>query len=659
MKNFSLFLLLFLFLASCQETEDPGSVKPKVTTGGAELLDIGGVTLVGELSTIESVVKHGFFLAQDTSQWEKSENNLDLGRPSTSGRFETKVFQGLLSGQTYYFKAYLKTQFETIYGKTVAFVSKGGRFPTIARIEPSQGHLDEDINIYGEKFNSSLGRLKILFDNVYSQYTNQTSDTVITARIPRLLGKSSFMIRLENDYGAPATVFPYSLATPVIESVFPEKPQLGNILTIKGNHFDKEKARNRVTVNNYQAEVLESKRDELKIRIPESINAPELEITLEAQVQTVKPDFIIRIAEPIIESYPTTVKVGQTIEITGQNFHFNGGTLVYFNGRLANVVSGDDNSLKVIVPEAPYPDGKAILEVEVATLKTQGDQEIVIDEDWLVVSDQLPFRGANTSYVINDIAYVFGQSKDVNDPKTYIFKFNRADYTWSKSPSPLTEIYRGVTSTHTKDKIYFYTQKDTDTFYEYDPTYDSWTKKADFPGERRDGAVIFSANEKVYLGPGRNNDNYGTPVGGMYVYSPILDEWKQLNDPLPFVRSKPQVLVFDNSAYIFDGALNSGDYQTYKYDILNDLWQESTPSLAVRSGTTAFKYKGKGYSALGSIFDDENNLLEFDPVSEKWSLAGRIGFKQRSPAFSFVIQDEVFVGGGDDEYDILKWVNPR
>ncbi|MEL6275920.1 MAG: tail fiber domain-containing protein, partial [Bacteroidota bacterium] len=68
------------------------------------------------------------------------------------------------------------------------------------------------------------------------------------------------------------------------------------------------------------------------------------------------------------------------------------------------------------------------------------------------------------------------------------------------------------------------TKKD---FYEYDPSIDQWTRKADFPGLARQRAVGFSVNSKGYLGGGLTSIN---AFKDFYEYDPIIDAWSRILD---------------------------------------------------------------------------------------------------------------------------------
>jgi hypothetical protein len=660
--NTAIFVLVFLLVLvfSCQDPESPQSDTARVESLNAQVINEGGVILTGELSRFEDVLKHGFYVASDTSDWEKNSDLVDLGRPAGNGKFEKKVVKNILSGRTFFFRAFIQTRSTLTFGKTLSFVSKGGLLPTIERVEPEKGHLDDIVKIFGERFGEDVTKLRVLFDNEQSQYYS-VSENRIEVLLPYSLKRHQFDIRLIY-FDGPETKISYSLATPIVEEVVPASAKIGEIISLKGNNFDRNKDKNEVFLGGKKAEIIQSTREELKVKIPDDVPSGELEIIVHAQLQEVKQEIKVKLSEPILESFPTAAKVGQELEIKGQNFHpefyWN---KVLINGIEAQITSGNPNSIKFLMPDIPYPNGEGQLSVVVAGVTVSGSQTIKLTDEWVMLSNDLPFYyyGDMGTFVINNTGYVLAGNIDFNDNKTYVFKFNPEDLSWTEISTPFV-FFRGASITQTEDKLYLYSRELEDNFWEYDPSSSTWTKKAKFPGALRDRPLIFQAQGKIYIGPGVNFDNYGTDVRGFFVFDPTSNSLKELEDPTFQSRNGPKTFVFDDKVYVFDGATTTGHFPVYRFDVTSGTWSQS-PSLPVaRGGTTAFIYEGKGYSALGSLVD-EANLMEFDPLTEKWKKAGFVGFRERIGGFSFVVNETVYVGGGSTwpeggEREMLKWI---
>lgn len=364
---------------SCQETEQPLSKNPTIKSTKVQVLNEGGVIVSGELSRFEEILNHGFYIASDTSDLEKNSDIIELGKPSKNGGFEKKLVQNILSGKTFYFKAFIKTQSTLLFGKALSFVSKGGLLPTIERVEPEKGHLDEMIKVYGERFGNDVVRLTVFFDDIPSMnYT--VTEKQVEVLLPYNLKNHEFTIRMVY-YDGPETKIAYSLATPVVQEVVPAMANIGDVITLRGNHFDRIREKNEVYIGGKRAEIIQNSREELKVKIPEDVSGGELDILVNAQLQSVKQELKVRLFEPILENFPTEGKVGQEIEIKGQNFNpefYRNKVLI--NGQEAQVTDGGRDFLKFIMPDIPYPTGEAKLEVVVANVYILGSHTIKIKE---------------------------------------------------------------------------------------------------------------------------------------------------------------------------------------------------------------------------------------------------------------------------------------
>lgn len=653
-------LSIALFVWACKEKEDPLSGVSGVKSISAKVLSEGGVIVTGELSRFDEVLQHGFYVARDTSDWENNSDIIDLGRPSANGKFEKKVVQNILKGKTYFFKAFIQTRASRSFGKAISFVSQGGLLPSIERVEPAKGHLDEYIKVYGERFGNDAAFIKVFFDDLPSFYYSP-KETLVEILLPDDLKKPEFTIRIVY-YDGPEAKIPYSLATPIVEEVIPSSPKVGDIITLKGNHFDRRKEKNEVFLGGKRAEIIESTRETLKVKIPDEVGSGELEIQVNAQLQAVKQTVKVKLAEPKINSYPLIAKVGQELEIKGENFnpeYYLNKVLV--NGYEAQLTDGNSTFLKFKMPDVPYPTGEGKLSVTAAGVTVEGILPIKVTDGWLMISDNLPFRynGDKGTFVINNTAYVLARDLDVNDPKTYIYRFNDSNITWTKIPTPFI-FFRGLALAQTSDKLFIYTREGDHDFWEFNPSSNTWTKRADFPGAIRDRPLMFSVNGKIFVGPGKNNDLAGIDSRDLYSYDPSKDAWEKLEDPFFNPRGNVKTFVFGTNVYVFDGATSTGDFEVFKYNASSKVWSKSPPMPGARNGTTAFQFEGKGYSALGNVVG-EDNLLEFDPVTETWTKAGFVGFRERKDGFSFVVNGTVYIGGGQTwpeggSQELLKWI---
>ena len=106
-------------------------------------------------------------------------------------------------------------------------------------------------------------------------------------------------------------------------------------------------------------------------------------------------------------------------------------------------------------------------------------------------------------------------------------------------------------------------------FWEYDLATDTWTRKADFGGTAREGAVGFSIGNKGYIGTGVDSTGY---ENDFWEYNPAIDKWTQKVDFGGAARTFAVGFSIGGRGYI-----GTGVYQYYGDAIeLNDFWQYDT-----------------------------------------------------------------------------------
>lgn len=115
-------------------------------------------------------------------------------------------------------------------------------------------------------------------------------------------------------------------------------------------------------------------------------------------------------------------------------------------------------------------------------------------------------------------------------------------------------------------------------FWQYDPSVNSWTQMANFPGNRRYGATGFSVCGEGYLGLGE--DSAYVFYNDFYEYDPGTNSWSPaaaFTNP----RCDAASFVVGSKAYVCSGSFGTSPFVMYK-----DLW-EFTPSGLTTLSVTA------------------------------------------------------------------------
>ena len=199
-------------------------------------------------------------------------------------------------------------------------------------------------------------------------------------------------------------------------------------------------------------------------------------------------------------------------------------------------------------------------------------------------------------------------------------------------------------------------EKDYNDFWEYNPTNNTWTKKADFGGIARIQAVGFSIGDKGYIGTGGR-------VGyekDFWEYNPTNDTWTRKADFPGLARWAAVGFSIGNKGYVglgLNGTTNFIDF--WEYDPSTDSWTKKADFLGVaRSGVAYFSIGNKGYVGLGLSNDALNDFWEYDPASDSWKQIADFPGSSRQVATGFSIGNKGYVVAGHwNSYlkDMWEW----
>jgi N-acetylneuraminic acid mutarotase len=225
-------------------------------------------------------------------------------------------------------------------------------------------------------------------------------------------------------------------------------------------------------------------------------------------------------------------------------------------------------------------------------------------------------------------------------------------------------------------------------WWEFDPATNSWTQRADYPGNAGNGDCGNHAwvyNNAVYVGLGENQHRQ------LFKYNPLTNTWQAMTlAPSGINFQDTQEMVVDNMAYfssVSNGTLYSYNCDTdswanvgplpiswnytfsaftydnkcfvkanqtmYMYDPVINTWYQVVsaglfPGLALR-GSAEFFVNDKFYvvgghgGTFGSVTDE---VWEFDPVAYTWTQLDDFTGTARRYTKAFVINGRAYLGTG-------------
>lgn len=167
-------------------------------------------------------------------------------------------------------------------------------------------------------------------------------------------------------------------------------------------------------------------------------------------------------------------------------------------------------------------------------------------------------------------------------------------------------------------------------FYRYDAVANQWTPIANFPGAGRETGTAFTVNGKGYVGLGAAFTSTTTTVfKDLWRYDPATNAWTQLGNFDGPARAKAAVFVLNGAAYVGMGSDDAFAFRSdwWKYDPAADQWtvQNNLGNLPPRYGAVAYVVNNKAYLTggrgnAGAFFSETHEFNPASSASNGWVL---------------------------------------
>lgn len=171
-------------------------------------------------------------------------------------------------------------------------------------------------------------------------------------------------------------------------------------------------------------------------------------------------------------------------------------------------------------------------------------------------------------------------------------------------------------------------------WWEFDPSTNSWTQKADYPLDRF-AVTGFTIGNKGYLGAG-NEQNFGDRAE-FFEYNPITNIWTPKAN-FPIAAGGNISFAINGIGYMGFGN-NTG---LYSYNPSSDIWNPVATSIPSSDYASAFVINNKAY--ILPAFS--NNFYEFNPSTGATTLKAPFIGDSRYAAVSFAVRNEGYIGLG-------------
>jgi N-acetylneuraminic acid mutarotase len=270
---------------------------------------------------------------------------------------------------------------------------------------------------------------------------------------------------------------------------------------------------------------------------------------------------------------------------------------------------------------------------------------------WRTETPMLTAHSNSAAAVLNDQLYVIGGASNSPTPVRNTQKFDPLSNTWSSRAAYPDGLGLAFQQAATVDgKIYTIgdTYQPAESFLEmYDPSSDSWRRKATLPQPLLNGAVAAYAG-KVYIIGGQVANQLPSPQ--VYEYDPGADTLTT-KAPMPTGQAEIGAAVIGNRIYVAGGY----QYVHYVYDPAANSWNTvATPLTPSFSSPAVFAFNGElwiigGYDNWTRRgYPPGQEVQIYNPANNSWHYGPALNRPRYYSTAAGVINGRAYLVGGID-----------
>ena len=197
--------------------------------------------------------------------------------------------------------------------------------------------------------------------------------------------------------------------------------------------------------------------------------------------------------------------------------------------------------------------------------------------------------------------------------------------------------------------------------WRYDPSTDTWARKASFPGTGRYTCASFADHGKGYVACG-----FSPYTNEVYQYDPVADSWTQKGNFPGIPRQATTQFTINGTTYVGMGACSGASIgqnffiqsDWYKYESATDTWVQlgyfpGNPTL----GSYTFVLNGEAYMVCGINQNQlntqtgaSNEFWKYTPATDTWTMIGLFPDTPIAGGASGVVNGAAYMGLGENAY---------
>lgn len=658
-KNISFVIITIfslLFLTQCTENDVLERSYPTIETHKVTSISENGVNFNATISNINQydIIEYGFVWSIRTFPDINISDKKIITSNLSSGNFSANITTTLVNGKKYYVRSYVKTNNYLVYGNQKEFQSIGSNAALIHTLEPNTGVWGDTIQIKGENFSYIKENNNVTFKDKLATVI-KSNDSIITTLVPEGLDSKEVTVGIEIANKESQAAAKFIIKSPTITAITPLTATFGEEITITGSNFGIKPEYNKVYFGNILGTVVSSDKNSIKVTIPNDLELSTTPLKVQSNAIEVTSNQSFNLKKPVITYVDDNIKASTEIIIKADFFNpIKEKNKILFDNVEGEVISIENKNIKVKVPLGPYSKREFKIKLQVADVVSEYSKEVKIIDQWILVSDNLPFRyfGHSNYYLsANNEIYLVARPKHYSENDNYLWKLNPNDFSWEKIDIPNNIQINNFISDGTN--LYFY-DGSNNNFWEYNLTTNQWIQKQNFPGDKRGGAAQFVINNEIYLGLGSYKVNYTTYYpADFYKYNTSSNSWIKIVDFPQHLSSRRSGVSFviNDIAYIGNTAYHTGMNDFWSYNSITNSWARIANFPDARKSSSSFALNNFGYITGGGRVGSSNgkSCWQYDPNADTWKkmedikLNNDLGIGQH---FSFVLNGKAYIGGG-------------
>ncbi|MBK9543741.1 MAG: hypothetical protein IPO49_15760 [Bacteroidetes bacterium] len=185
-------------------------------------------------------------------------------------------------------------------------------------------------------------------------------------------------------------------------------------------------------------------------------------------------------------------------------------------------------------------------------------------------------------------------------------------------------------------------------FYQYDPVTNVWTAKASFGGGTRTQAAGFAIGDKGYVGTGASTTALASVLNDFWEYNPTTNLWTQKANFGGVARYGASGFAIGTKGYLGAGGGTGTLDDFWEYNPATNTWiQKSSIPFGVNRWGSGFSLGAMGYIAGGDYAGFMNRLIKYDPLANTWVQKNDMPF-DRYRGFAISSSTRAYYGGGSN-----------